>query len=61
MSSSICDDNVEAQPLWEYPGIALSKTVDIISIDSNSVPEKVVEFSGIFEIDTKYLANLVLV
>ncbi|EEZ99615.1 protein arginine N-methyltransferase 7 isoform X2 [Tribolium castaneum] len=53
-SSNISDDNVEAQPLWEYPGIALSKPVDIITIDSNSVPEKVVELSGVFEIDSRH-------
>ncbi|XP_044271896.1 protein arginine N-methyltransferase 7 isoform X2 [Tribolium madens] len=54
VSSNISDDNVEAQPLWEYPGIALSKTVDIITIDSNSVHEKVVELSGVFEIDSRH-------
>ncbi|RZC34261.1 protein arginine N-methyltransferase 7 [Asbolus verrucosus] len=50
-SSGISDDNVEAQPLWEYPGIALSKIVDIIHIDLCSVPEKVVETNGVFEIE----------
>ncbi|KAJ3662367.1 hypothetical protein Zmor_006721 [Zophobas morio] len=52
-SSNISDDNVEAQPLWEYPGIALSKTLEIITIDLTSIPEKVIERSGQFDIEER--------
>ncbi|KAJ8943825.1 hypothetical protein NQ318_020897 [Aromia moschata] len=47
-SSNISDDNVEAQPLWEYPGIALTKETEIVSLDLVNVPETALKVNGSF-------------
>ncbi|CAH1780265.1 unnamed protein product [Owenia fusiformis] len=37
-ASELADDNVEAQPLWEYPGVALTEPFDLIKLDFNKPP-----------------------
>lgn len=50
-SSKICDSEVEPQPLWEYPGKALSTIEEICRLDDLSDLPKDIETNGIFNID----------
>ncbi|XP_023027368.2 arginine methyltransferase 7 [Leptinotarsa decemlineata] len=56
-SCKISDDNVEAQPLWEYPGRALSSVADIAEIDLINIPEESLEHRGIFHIQGNMECN----
>lgn len=49
-SSRISDDIVEAQPLWEYPGIALTEEEEIASISMLNPPENILEKHGVFNL-----------
>uniref|UniRef100_A0AAR5PHY3 Protein arginine N-methyltransferase n=1 Tax=Dendroctonus ponderosae TaxID=77166 RepID=A0AAR5PHY3_DENPD len=55
-SSNISDDNVEAQPLWEYPATALSQEVQIAEINLLSKHKNPFECRG--SIDIKDFRNL---
>ncbi|XP_066254433.1 protein arginine N-methyltransferase 7 [Euwallacea similis] len=56
-SSNLSDDNVEAQPLWEYPGIALSKETDIAQINLLEEHESVLETQGTINIELDQPCN----
>ncbi|KAJ8928652.1 hypothetical protein NQ314_018746 [Rhamnusium bicolor] len=56
-SSNISDDNVEAQPLWEYPGIALSNEIEIASLDLKDIPETLLECNGSFQLEDSLDCN----
>ena len=46
-ASEISDNNVEPQPLWEYPSIALSQPVQVCELDlTKKVPTQNLSFSG---------------
>lgn len=49
-SSRISDDIVEAQPLWEYPGIALTEEQEIANISMLYPPENILENHGVFNL-----------
>lgn len=48
-SSGISDCKVEAQPLWEYPGNAISDVVEICTLDVESNQKDIIS-NGIFEL-----------
>ncbi|XP_017772742.1 PREDICTED: protein arginine N-methyltransferase 7 [Nicrophorus vespilloides] len=48
-SSGISDEEVEAQPLWEYPGQALSQPKEIAAIDIKINGRDVCESTGSFD------------
>ncbi|KAK9882087.1 hypothetical protein WA026_018933 [Henosepilachna vigintioctopunctata] len=50
-SSNISDDAVEVQPLWEYPGTALSKVAEVLNIDFTKNSLEVLENKGVFNIE----------
>ncbi|XP_018575753.1 protein arginine N-methyltransferase 7 [Anoplophora glabripennis] len=56
-SSNISDDKVEAQPLWEYPGTALSEEMVIAEIDLVNTPESLLELKGTFYLQTEMGCN----
>ncbi|XP_067651513.1 protein arginine N-methyltransferase 7-like [Haliotis asinina] len=56
-SSDISDSNVEPQPLWEYPGKALSSAVDVIQLQYKEVMEKSVEASVELQMETNGCLN----
>ncbi|CAH1119806.1 unnamed protein product [Phaedon cochleariae] len=47
-SSNVSDDNLEAQPLWEYPGYALSTEIEIATIDLTNLCGESLEEKGTF-------------
>lgn len=49
-SSKISDDVVEAQPLWEYPGIALTEEQEIATLSILNPSEKILKNCGTFEL-----------
>ncbi|XP_072401270.1 protein arginine N-methyltransferase 7 [Diabrotica undecimpunctata] len=54
--SSKVDDIVEAQPLWEYPGVALSEVQELLSISLIDTTEKA-EYDGSFNIKSDLVCN----
>ncbi|KAL3284416.1 hypothetical protein HHI36_018576 [Cryptolaemus montrouzieri] len=56
-SSNISDDIVEAQPLWEYPCVALSEVADILTIDFSENPMGVLESKGEFKLESNHPCN----
>ncbi|XP_056630627.1 protein arginine N-methyltransferase 7 [Diorhabda sublineata] len=56
-SSNISDDNVEAQPLWEYPGYALSPVQELASISIVDPPENVETYKGTFDLEGNLNCN----
>ncbi|CAH1994858.1 unnamed protein product [Acanthoscelides obtectus] len=49
-SRNLSDENVEPQPLWEYPGVALSGIEEMIDLDLMNVPTKTYLKNGTFEL-----------
>merc|ERR1711915_479657 len=50
-AADVSDCNVEPQPLWEYPAIALGPPVQIMELDlTRKVPEKNVTLTGDCEV-----------
>ncbi|XP_046582798.1 protein arginine N-methyltransferase 7-like [Haliotis rubra] len=56
-SSDISDSNVEPQPLWEYPGKALSSAVDVVQLHCKDLKGKSVEASVELQIETNGCLN----
>lgn len=56
-SSNISDDTVEAHPLWEYPGFALSEVEEILEIDMAHPPESATERKGNIKIQSDMECN----
>ncbi|CAH0546347.1 unnamed protein product [Brassicogethes aeneus] len=56
-SSDISDDNVEAQPLWEYPCVALTNEQEISMLDILNNPTTLQESSGCFQISSDLECN----
>ena len=53
-AADVSDCNVEPQPLWEYPAIALGPPVQVMELDlTKKVPEKNETFSGECEVSDK--------
>lgn len=40
-SRNISDTNVEAQPLWEYPGTAQSEPIPVAEVDFLNTPKNI--------------------
>jgi len=52
-ASANSDQVVEPQPLWEYPGTALSEPVEVVEFDlGNKVPGEKMNFSGNLRIES---------
>ncbi|XP_071086920.1 protein arginine N-methyltransferase 7-like [Haliotis cracherodii] len=60
-SSDISDSNIEPQPLWEYPGRALSSAVDVIKLQYKDLKEKSVQASVELQMKTDGSLNGVAV
>ncbi|CAG9856165.1 unnamed protein product [Phyllotreta striolata] len=56
-SRTFCDDSVEAQPLWEYPGFALSEIHDLSEIDFVNSTGNSIEKKGTFTIQSNLNCN----
>ncbi|KAJ8922336.1 hypothetical protein NQ315_004279 [Exocentrus adspersus] len=56
-SSNISDDKVEAQPLWEYPGIALSRDITVAEIDLVNTPEPLLHQKGTIKLESDMVCN----
>ncbi|XP_044766746.1 protein arginine N-methyltransferase 7 [Coccinella septempunctata] len=60
-SSNICDEMVEAQPLWEYPATALSSVKELFRMDFSRDNSIVQHSSGYLQIESKQECNGVVV
>ncbi|CAH1124850.1 unnamed protein product [Ceutorhynchus assimilis] len=56
-SSNISDDDVEAQPLWEYPAVALSNEVIIAEIDLLTEHRSILEAQGNVKLEKNLPCN----
>nr|CAH7724015.1 unnamed protein product [Callosobruchus chinensis] len=56
-SRKISDDNVEPQPLSEYPGVALSEVKELIDLDLLEIRDKPYQKSGAFELQGNLSCN----
>ena len=55
-ASSNSDQVVEPQPLWEYPGTALTEPVEVVEFDlEKAVPDEKMSYSGNLRIESNLL------
>ncbi|XP_045462115.1 protein arginine N-methyltransferase 7 [Harmonia axyridis] len=56
-SSRICDELVEPQPLWEYPGIAVSSVEKIVTLQFSEHSLEFIKLRGTLKIEDKRACN----